>query len=43
VFGSDGNGRYNKVCHIEGGVYQLAVLEMRFTGMSVVVLFCHSV
>jgi hypothetical protein len=41
VFGSDGNSKQNKVCHIQGGVFWLAVLEMPFTGMSVVVLFCH--
>ena len=42
MFGSDGNSRH-KVCHIQGGVYQLAVLDVPFTGMSVVVLFCHGV
>jgi len=38
---SDGNSRQNKVYHIQGGVCVLAVLEMPFAGMSVVVLFCH--
>jgi len=43
VFGSDGNSRHNKVHHIQCGGYRLAVLEMPFTGMSLVVLFCLSV
>lgn len=43
MFDSDGNSSQNKVYHIQSGVSLLAVLEMPFAGMSVVVLYCHGV
>lgn len=39
MFGRDVNSRHNKVHHIQGGVCRLAVLEVPFACMSVVVLF----